>query len=158
MNEADKKTYDRIRAKLHIDPMRLDEALIEAGSILQDAGECCAYAVQARDIAKNELAITESREAATLRAEGDENGKPFSEVAIKSKLPNRKAMKDAVRQVEDTKLDADLWQVLVNSVKERNNAVEHICKMQIAGFMAPSAIYEQQREKLNEGRVARKRA
>ncbi len=154
MKGAELEAYNRIKATLALDLMAIDEGLIQSPMILQEVGEWTAKAVFRRDGAKNEIPITEAQEARKIKAEAEKaEEKPPSEAAIKSTLPGRVAVQNALTYAEDTKLLADLWFALTAAVKARNDALEYICKMQIAGYLTPSFIRDDRRKEMHEART-----
>jgi hypothetical protein len=145
--------YARLKARLSIDPMRLDDELIELPALLMEANEAAAEAVSMREVAKNELAMQQALIADRLRREpGD--GKKKSETQISSEIALSPEYHDVLDRVEQAKHEAALWLGLVDGFKTKASALKSVADLIVSGYLAPNAAYNARRNELKQKRVA----
>jgi hypothetical protein len=163
---AQDKLYVRLKSRLTIDTMQLDQELIELPQMLSDAGEATAYCIAARDVAKNELDINMSIAADRLRqqpiTDSDGKEKRRSEKQIETEIMSIQIVKDAHHRLEEAKLDLALWQSLVDGIRAKQSSIKTVSDLMISGYLAPSSITANRRAELRGGpqatNVARRRA
>jgi hypothetical protein len=149
--------YKRLKARLTVDALRLDQELAELPAMITDAGEALAYCVSARDIAKNELDVNTAivadrlRQAPIKQIDTETNQsktKWRSEAQITSELPQEPVIRKSQERLEDAKLDMDLWRALVDGLRAKSSALETIARLIISGYLAPSSVSAPRREEL----------
>lgn len=159
-NEA---IYNRLKARLGINPLALDDELMGMPQLVIDVGEQLADCLSARDIAANELKVAAAEAAARLRnipvvsenAKGDTVEKTRSEAQIDSELPMQKPVKQATLVLEDAKYDVAMWQTLMDAARTKSMSLHKVAELTLAGYMTPDAAYHTQRAKLTEKRNQR---
>ncbi len=143
--------YNRLRAALQIDLLRLGEEIVEFPMQLQEAGELCAGAVAASIRAENALKEITAKAADGLRGMLV-NDKAPSEASINSRLPRHKAVMAAKAEQEAAMLDQALWVALVSSMRAKQSALKQASEMTVAGYLAPNAAYNTRKKEMHEGR------
>ena len=150
--------YNRLRARLSANLLQLSEELVEQPSLMQEAAEGAADAIQIRDAAKNTLSSVTSEAASRLRLLTDDNGKFFSETKINSLVLSDSKVMQAVEELEEAKHSASYWTSLVESFSDRGSSLRRIADLTVSGYLTPNASYAPDvREKLTEHRRARYR-
>lgn len=164
MELYNKKLYDRLKARLAINPLALDEELINMPQLVIDIGEQVAECLSFRDGAKNDLDIAVAEAAANLRAipiEGENaKGEPVSKVRsekqIEAEMPMQKTVKGATAALEDAKYDLAMWQTLMDAARTKSHTTQKVADLTLAGYLTPDAAYHKQRDRLTEKRDAKR--
>jgi hypothetical protein len=154
---SNEEEYRRLRGKLTINPMQLDQEWIEMPQLVQDATEYAMSAVQMRDSAKSILAFREAEAANTLRNRmvvSGKGGEPKqrTESQINSEVPLDDAVQQAQADFIDCKYDADLWMGLVDSLREKSRALKTMSELMVTGFLTPAGMVTNARVAINEQR------
>jgi len=144
------ESYSRLKTYLAIDPLRLDEALMQTPSILQEVAENTADALQIRDAAKNDLEVATSRAKDQIRIALTDNGKAPSEQKVDSMVPSHSQVIQYTSAYESAKRDALLWQFLVDHMKEKSSTLRRIAELITSGYMSANSAYTQRRDEINE--------
>jgi hypothetical protein len=139
-----------LKSKAQLDLMRIDEALEEIAVLVQDAGECVAFANEIRDAAKNDLAIAEAEEAAILRGTQLSNGKYPSEYALPSLLPLSDKVKEAMELLSKARLDAALWATVANALMTKSTAIRTTADLISSGFLTNDFVRARRRKEIRE--------
>jgi len=163
MSLRKEQVYNRLRARLAINPLALDDELIQMPQLVIDIGEQVAECLYIRDAAKNDLDILTSEAAAKLRnitiptenAKGDIIEKTRSEAQITSELPMQKTIKAATLALEDAKYDVSMWQMLMDAARTKGMSLHKVADLTLDGYLTPDAHYASQRAKLTEKRNLR---
>lgn len=149
MGLDDNLSYQRLRKKLTLDPLELDQELIELPMLVMEAAEEAAEALSKRDRAKNGLDIAMAVAADHLRREPilDAKGgvKTRSEAQIATEVALYESVQNAQEDVEDTKLNLALWQALVNALQTKRDSLKKYSDLTLAGFLSPNAALDQRR-------------
>jgi hypothetical protein len=153
--DLETEAYVRLRESLRVDLMRLGEDLVELPMLIMEAGEYCSIAISRQDQAANDLKERTAEAADKLRqsltAEG--TGKAASETRVTAALPKHKLVIAATRELEAAKLDRQLWAALVDAARAKQSALTKACDMTMAGYLAPSAAYNDRKKELHAGRA-----
>jgi hypothetical protein len=149
------EAYRRLRARVKIDLIRIDDELCETPFLIQEAGEYACSSVDARDIAKDELERIRSEAASKLRDSPPPEGKKApSEAMIDSILPQSKTVQEAQDVYAKACLDARLWQNLADTLSKKSFSMQEIGKLLLGGFLAPNSIRDRRREEIRNANPA----
>lgn len=144
------KLYDRLRAALVLDKMRLDDELIELPPNTQDAAESCADAVNRKETSAAWLKLVTAQAAMRLRI----LDKTKSEARITAEAPLELDVIEASQNHEECRAEAAKWQALVSSWDVKRSALRAICELISSGYISSASITEGRREDLTEKRRA----
>lgn len=156
MTDDAERIYQRLRARLAIDPMALDDELVELPGLIIEAGEQTALAINRRDIAKSDLDLAFSEGAAMIRASGEKEGKKPAEKQIESEVPRGRKYRAALKRWEDAKLECGCWMALVEALRAKGSSLKTTAELTLGGYLAPNAVYHQRREDMHNARIARR--
>lgn len=149
--------YERLRQALRIDPMRIDEDLIELPPLLQEAGEFTAEAARARDRAEFNLKTTLAEVADAIRTDPDRPKQP-SEAEIDKRLPMDKEVIDAQEKLVTAKYEFSMWMSVVEGLRSKGDSLKTTANLIVSGYVSSGAAYSDRRRELHEKRQNRKGA
>jgi hypothetical protein len=153
--------YEQLQKKLVLDPMELDQELIELPMLIMEANEQCAHCLSARDRAKNDLDLAMAEAADDLRSQTVSDGKGGfkvrSEAQITTEIALYKSVQEAQRVVESAKLDLALWQALCDSFRTKRDSLKIFSDLTISGYLSPNAALTQRRTEIRNAEPPRRR-
>lgn len=144
--------YNRLRARLTIDPTRLDDDLIQMPMDQMSAAECTSEAANMRDNAKDELERVVSDLARQLREADDK----ISEKRIDSETPMFDVVIEAKTALRAAEFDYNLWRGLSDSLRTKSSSIDTISDLIKAGYMTPATIYKDRQEMIHQHREAQR--
>lgn len=123
--------YEALKAKLIIDPLDLDFAIIKQPDLYADVGEAFAKAESIRDQAKSCL----EEESAELDAEIRSNTtNKLTESQVANAIKLETSYKDALDQYLIAKEIAGRWKALLESFSQRSYMLNHLVSLHISGY------------------------
>lgn len=156
MTISNEEAYNRLRGRLALNPMALDEELQEMPQLVQEAAEMCANATLMRDNCKNRLDFELARVGARLRevpvSDDGKAPKARTEGAIAEQRLQDDGVQEILSELEDCKYDLALWSGIFDGLKEKSNSLKHIAQLTISGFLTPAEVYRNRREAMAETR------
>lgn len=156
MSISNEAHYRRLRGRLSINPMALDEELIDMPQLVQEAAEYTAEALQVRDNCKNRLDFITAQVGARLREVpvSEDGGKPKArtEGAVAEQRLLDDGVQEAIAELEMCKYDLALWQGLHDGLKEKSSSLKRIAELTVAGYLTPGQVYQNRREELAQQR------
>jgi hypothetical protein len=153
MNKEQVEVYERLRVRLDVDKLRLTEELMELPQWQVDAGEATAEATRTRDEAKDLVDYTKAEAAANIREEdANAGGKPRSEKQIESEVLLDRDVREALSLLRQADYDVSLWRAVHDGFRTKSSSIRTIADLIQAGYTTPSAIFEERRETLRNGR------
>jgi len=166
MTREQKVIFDRLKARLTVSTLHLEEDLIELPMFVMEIGEHHADAIKEHGAAEHELEIVEADVADLLRrkpipaptkASGDTATKTRSEAQIKAELPLHEKVIDAATAVANAAHDVALWRALQDASRTKDRAVHRVAELVITGYLTKDTVYKEGRRNLNEARQRRTR-
>jgi hypothetical protein len=149
------ETYERLRSKLTLDPLDLDQELIELPMLIMEAAELTANRVTDRDRAKNELDVAMAQAADHLRrtpvTDGKGGTKVRSEAQIETEIPLYDNVQSAVTKLEDAKLELALWQALCDSLRAKRDSLKLFADLTISGYLSPNTALSERKTEIRTG-------
>lgn len=113
-----KEEYKWLSRRTSIDLLNLDQELEEHAEMLRQCGECTALAIEIFNRAKEGLQHVVAVVANKYRTEPN-NGKAPSETTIESKIPLHDDHQQAVKELQEARLDAELWKNLMSAIEAK---------------------------------------
>jgi hypothetical protein len=142
-------TYERLRARLLIDQLSLDQELIDIGELIATAADGVAEAAYKRDTIANQLKLVEAQVADTLRKEQIVDGKGASKTRSEAQIDKETPLDAEYQETLVLRTEADFelakWSALVNGLRAKQSSIKTIGEMTIAGFLTSDAVYNQER-------------
>lgn len=131
---------EEFHERLAFDRDRLDDELIEQAQLYYSAAEQCAHAVSRRDEANSikEVEYAKACEAARLVIE--EGGDKVTEGKVKELASQDEDYREAVADLSNKKLEADLWAAMKESFVQRGWALREMCEMVKAEVFSVSSV------------------
>lgn len=149
MSISNEEDYMRLRARLIIDPLMLDDELIHMPMLIMEASEHAMNAIHKRDEAKAVLEWTRANVAASLRADTSVKRTDASVAAdIQLDADYGRAQDELLAWGHD----ASLWQALVDALREKSRSLNKTADLMLSGYLTPSAAQAERR-----GAIAEKR-
>lgn len=146
------ESYERLKRKLALDPMELDQELIELPGLILEASECTADALASRDRAKNELDLAMAEAADHLRrqpvSDGKGGTKTRSEAQITTEVPLFESVVKATTELEFAKHSLALWQAMVDAMRAKKDALKTFSDLTISGYLSPNAALDHRRAEI----------
>jgi hypothetical protein len=128
--------YRWLKQRVRLDLLYIDEDIQELPVLLQDAGEITAAAMERREATKSDLERTAAIVADKLRS--PENGKSKSETAIASMIPLDPEYQAVQKELSEARLDAALWQNLMEALRSKSALVRASADLIQASFISTS--------------------
>ncbi len=151
------RDYVRLRDSLRIEPLRLDQELVEFPMLLMDACEIAGECLRARDAAEAEYKTALSLAAAELREEPLQSGKQRSEAAVASEAPLQDGPLEAHERLMDAKANLSYWNGLVDSMRAKQSSLRRLCDLHVSGYMTGSSVVADARRDMADARRAKAR-
>ena len=139
--------YQWLRSQASLDLMEIDEAVMQMGVLIQEAGECCALANEIRETEKDNLERVKARVAEYLRGE-PYNGKHRSESMIDSQLPAYQEYKDAQARLSTARKDAALWATVIEALRAKSMQIRVAADLLNSGFLQKDYIIARRRKEI----------
>lgn len=141
-NEETAKYHD-LKSKLAIDPLRVEDHLIEMPMLVMEAAEYAASASELQDVFDLERKRVRAEVAEIIRVGyGD---KPPSETYVNSRIPHDPQYIEAERDYNKASTDAALWKALVDALRAKASSLKHICELITAGYLTPSSVFRSEK-------------
>lgn len=147
----DQDSYNHIKTKLVIDPVRLTEELVELPQYQSDASEAVAECQRVRDEAKDYLEITIAGAAANIRYD-ENNAKKPSEAQIESELLLNEEVQTAMETLRDAEYNLNLWKALADGLRSKSFAISKIADLIQSGYTTPTSLYAERRTNIDRER------
>lgn len=148
--------YRRLRGKLGIDQLRIDEELMEQPGLVMEAAENLAEALQIRDNCKHRLDIITATEAMRLRevpvSDDGKAPKKRTESQVMEEKSLAASVEEANSELELAKYDLALWNGLFDALKEKSSSLKRVAELLISGYLTPAQVYQQRRAEMAEVR------
>lgn len=141
--------YTWLKQQVPLDLLDIDEQIMKMPTLLQECGECAAQAIEIKDSAKEDLEIVKSRMAARLRGI-DYKGKSRSETMIQTEIPLESEYQVALQELRDARLDASLWQNLMNTLEKKNFSIHTAGGYINSGLISVPYLLEKRRTAIRE--------
>lgn len=145
----------RDSSQYRIDPLRLDEELIELGQRTLDITELAADAMQARDEAKHELAIAEAEATFEVTDRVSNSDKK----PLKMQIEHEVLLAPSVRKAHKALLDAEheyaVCQAHVQAIRQKATSIKIYADLIATGYLTPDAAYMERRRELAAARSER---
>ncbi len=138
--------YEWIKQHTTIDLLNIDDEVSQMPTLLQECGECAAFAAEIRDAAKDELEKAKAEAAEWYRTTPLDNGKDRSETAIASQIPLDKTYRQRQQELSDARVDASLWQNLYEAVKTKNFSLRTTADLIVSGYLTQDHILQRRRK------------
>jgi hypothetical protein len=139
MSPHNQEDYDRLRALLKIDWLRVDQEVAGMAQLIQETAEYSIRASEEEAAAKSVLEIVTAEASARLRIPVDPKEKPKSDAQIGRELPLERDVQEAQISVVTAHTDAALWRALVNSMQDKSQILRKGCNLIVAGFITPTS-------------------
>ena len=151
--------YLWLREQTKINDLDLNGEVSKMPTLVLEAGDGVAFAVNARDLAKIELDYVTAVAQDAMRSEMDYDisGKPTkykSETRITSELPLQKEVQRVTGLLEDAKLSLGLWSSLAESMSKKSSALTRLVDMALAGYTATNSYASTSRKQDDAAYVA----
>lgn len=154
------EVYDRLKRKLEIDALSLDQELIELPVLILECSEYSSEKLAQRDRAKNELDLAMAETADMLRSNWtvDAKGsqKQRSEAQIASELALSKTVQAAQINLEEAKFELALWQSMVDSLRAKRDSLRIIAELTISGYLSPNSILKDRQTEIRQASIRRR--
>ena len=141
--------YKWLRAKTSLDLMDIDEAVMQMGVLLQEAGECCALANEIRESAKDDLERAKAQIAEYLRGEPYKD-KQRSESMIDSQIPTYQDYKDVQARLSIARSDAALWATVVEALRAKSMQIRVAADLLNSGFLTNDYVRNKRRKEIRQ--------
>ena len=145
--------YVWLKRRLSLDLMNIDDDIMEIPSLIQQAGELTATAIEIRETAKEDYDRAKAQAAELLRNTTDPKGKQRSETAIQSQLGLSPQVEQRGKELSSCRLDAALWQSLTEALRSKNSAIRVVADLLNSGFLTSSSIIEKRRRDIRNVKV-----
>lgn len=136
--------YNWLKAQRQIELLNLENEVMRIPVLLQECGEITSTAIEIRESAKDELDRIKSIVASDIRKEG------HSETAIASMVPSDERYINAVAQLSEARLDAGLWNSLMDSLRTKSSGLRVIADLIASGFVTQASIMQKRRQELRQ--------
>lgn len=151
------REYIRLRSSLAIDPLALNEELVEFPMLLMDCCEIAGECLRERDRCDMAYKTALALAAAELREEPLQNGKARSEAAVSSEAPLQEGPQEAMAALEQAKANLSYWNALVDAMKAKQSSLRRMCDLHVSGYMSSASAVEDARREMAEARRAKAR-
>jgi len=146
------ESFDRLKSRLGVDPLRLDEELIRMPAFIQEISERTAEALRARSVLEDNLKTIMAETANQIRASAEK--KP-PEAQVDSLVLTEPDVQNAIKQLEQAKYEYSLWQGLMDAARTKSTSLKTFAELIISGYLTLDSIHAERRHELNEVRRAK---
>lgn len=141
--------YSRLRAKLVIDPLDLDSALINLAMEQMDVAECVATASTIRDQCRFDKERIEADVAANMR----NSDTKISEKRIESEIVLYDEVLNAHNRLVEADRDLALWKGLADSIRTKSSSIRAIADLIQAGYRTNTTLYNERKDTIHQYRM-----
>ena len=142
------KQYEFLRGKVKLDLLCIEDELMEMPVLIQQCGELTAQAIDGVTVSKDNYNAVRATLSHKLRIEPLPSGKTRSEAQIDSEIDGLKEMKETSDDLSSAKLDAGLWQALMESLQTKAASIRTAAELIKAGFISTDYILNKRRTEL----------
>ncbi len=142
--------YLRLKARVEIDKLRIDEELVETPMLLLEASEGLAEVTLLHSSLLREKEAVYAARTQDIRDTPDSDGKLPSEAKVTNmirSLSGDQTVQAAAKAVDEVRMDISLWEGLVSAYKEKQFNIRKIADLMISGIMSNASVYEQERSR-----------
>jgi hypothetical protein len=153
MAMLNENAYKRLRGKLVIDQLRIDEELSQVPILVMEAVENTAEAMHVRDNCKNRLDAISANVSTRLRNMAlSENGKERrrTEGAVSEETLLDDDVQNALGDLEVAKYDFALWNGLLEALRDKGSSCRRIGEMMVSGILTSAQVGQDRRQELRE--------
>lgn len=141
--------YKWLRSQVSLDLMEIDEAVMQMGVLIQEAGECCALANEIRELARDNFERVKANIGEYLR-DIEFKGKLRSESMITAQAPTYPDYITAQAQVSCARRDASLWATVVEALRAKSMQIRVAADLLNSGFITSDFIRQKRRKQIRE--------
>jgi len=161
----DMTVYGKFEQALKIDKHGLDDELLQQSDIFYRVSKEVAFAASRRDMAYDNIKVTDAGLNATVREELTEEGEKVTEGKVQASVLAHPDHIAAVKEHLAVKEEAELLDALKNSFSMRSYMLRELCSLHNAGYFADKPMQSKQvkdargtaaRGSLDDGRKSRK--
>jgi hypothetical protein len=134
--------YRWLKQKRHLELLDLDQEVMEIPVLIQECGETTAIAIEIRESAKDDLDKIESKITVELLNTGK------SATAVQGMIASDERYVNANALLSEARLDAGLWQSLMESLRTKSSSMRVAADLIGAGYITQSSIMEKRRREL----------
>lgn len=142
----DRDAYADLRAAIKIDRERLDDELIANSHNFHHAGEGFAYAKSRRDAAEAALERVKAELDNEVRERMVADEEKYTETQIKQIILRETEFKDAHKKYLAACLEADSWEALRNSYRQRADMLKSLVQLYTTGYFGELTGASERRE------------
>ena len=149
--KSDEQFLDTLREALIIDPDDLDRMLVEHAQLLYDAGVAYARAVSSRDAAKENVKVTDAKQAKTQRLALEEAGEKTTDAAINAAVLRTSEHRKSIHRWTKAVQESGELEALRDAYKARGFAIRDLVALRLAenyGTTSSDTIDTQARRRL----------
>ena len=153
---------DEYHDMLQIDPVRLDDHLIEQPSIFHSV--CDAYAVEqsVRDRAKEDVKLIYSELYLSIKKRMDKRGRKMTEAALEAEIRSHPKHAEVVNWLLEVDGNLARWGALKDAFAQRQYMLRDMVGLHVTGYFVDSSVsdrqvYGERRRALGRERLARGR-
>jgi hypothetical protein len=136
--------YRWLKQQRQLELLDLETEVMRMPVLLQECGELTAIAIEIRESAKDEVEKVKAKVGADLR---DGNR---SETAIDKMIPLDPRYTEAQAVLSETRLDASLWQSLMESLRTKSSGMRVAADLIGVGFITQASIMQKRRREIRE--------
>lgn len=157
-------TFEKIKELIIIDRNRLDDECQQHAEIFREVARKVAFALSARDAAKETVKKTDAMLAEKYRDLLASPTKKATEAMIEEKVLLDQEHYLAFKAMNEAKLEADLWEAEKEAFKEKSGMLKELCQLYLSGYFGEIIVkgenkdvqqkqYEVNRDKINLKRL-----
>jgi len=153
--------FEGLKRRLTIDPMELDQELIQLPMLTMEVMEITTDKLLERDQAKVALDLAMAEAADDLRGklitDGKGNAKVRSEAQIDTEVAMYGTVQAAQERLEQAKHSLAMWQALADAVRTKRDSLKIYADLTISGYLSPNYAYDQRKVEIRNASNARRR-
>ncbi len=150
--------FSDLSDNLRIDEHDLDNECMAQPQRFNDAAQESARAASRRDEAKDVLKTVEAEVEFDIRKKAEASGEKLTEPAVKAKVQLSARRQVAFKAYLEASLDADKWEALKESFKDRSFMVRELAGLWLAGYYAKNSVEGVSKQRDDVEYEARKKA
>lgn len=131
---------NELKHLLKIDPLNLDEAVLQQPTLYYQVGQKHALAVSERDKLYDQLKITDAKLNEEIRRELNEDGIKATEAMIQAKVLAEPEHAAVVTAYGDAKYVADELQILKEAFSQRSYMLRELVELYTSGYYGSDTI------------------
>lgn len=133
--------YARLRMRLKIDELNIDQEIMEQPMLVQEAAELANELREESGALKHAFDIIKAEVSGALRA----NGEKMTEGALGAAVLLDKSVQDARTESEQAELGAARAAALVSAFHDKTRMLAKTADLIVSGFITPASTYEKDR-------------